>query len=124
MEVIMKILIVDDSKAMRMIVARTLRQAGYGDATLVEAGNGREALSAIETSQPNLVLCDWNMPEMSGIELLRALRSANNPIPFGFVTSEASQEMKDTAAAAGALFLITKPFTPKVFEETIGSMGA
>lgn len=120
----MKILIVDDSKAMRMIVARTLRQAGYGDATLVEAGNGREALTAIETSQPNLVLCDWNMPEMSGIELLRALRSANNPIPFGFVTSEASQEMKDTAAAAGAQFLITKPFTPKVFEETIGSMGA
>ncbi|MBI5537706.1 MAG: response regulator [Deltaproteobacteria bacterium] len=120
----MKILIVDDSKAMRMIVARTLRQAGYGDATLVEAGNGREALTAIETSQPNLVLCDWNMPEMSGIELLRALRSANNSIPFGFVTSEASQEMKDTAAAAGAQFLITKPFTPKVFEETIGSMGA
>lgn len=118
----MKILIVDDSKAMRMIVARTLRQAGYGDATLVEAGNGREALAVIESNPPNLVLCDWNMPEMSGIELLRALRGANNAVPFGFVTSEASQEMKDTATAAGAQFLITKPFTPKVFEQTIGGM--
>jgi two-component system chemotaxis response regulator CheY len=90
----------------------------------VEASNGREALETIKANAPNLVLCDWNMPEMTGIELLRELRATNNPIPFGFVTSEASQEMKDTAMAAGAQFLITKPFTPKTFEESIGTVAA
>ena len=118
----MRILIVDDSKAMRMIVARTLRQAGYGHATLEEASNGRDALSLIQASAPTLVLSDWNMPEMNGLELLSAVRAANIQVRFGFVTSEASQEMKDKALEAGAHFLITKPFTPAVFEKTIGTL--
>jgi two-component system, chemotaxis family, chemotaxis protein CheY len=121
-EDIMRILIVDDSKAMRMIVVRTLRQAGYGGAVIEEASNGKEALSAITANPPDLVLCDWNMPEMSGLELLRALREANNSVRFGFVTSEAGAEMKETALASGAAFLITKPFTPKTFEDTLGPM--
>ena len=118
----MKVLIVDDSKAMRMIVARTLRQAGFGDAVMIEASNGREALSIIQDSPPDLVLCDWNMPEMNGMELLQELRNSESRIPFGFVTSEASQDMKDSAVQSGALFLITKPFTPQVFEQTIGGV--
>jgi two-component system chemotaxis response regulator CheY len=69
----MKLLIVDDSKAMRMIVARTLRQAGYGGADFREAENGAQALEAIRADKPHLVLCDWNMPQMSGMELLSAL---------------------------------------------------
>jgi two-component system chemotaxis response regulator CheY len=72
----MKILVVDDSKAMRMIVARNLRQAGLGDATIVEAGNGVEGLAAVHADQPDLILSDWNMPEMSGIEFLHAVRDA------------------------------------------------
>ena len=118
----MRILIVDDSKAMRMIVVRTLRQAGYGGAVIEEAANGKEALKAIEAIKPDLVLCDWNMPEMSGMDLLRALREANNQVRFGFVTSEAGTEMKESALASGAEFLITKPFTPKTFEDTLGPM--
>ena len=60
--------------------------------------------------RPRLVLSDWNMPEMSGLELLQGLRSANNSVPFGFITSEASPEIKELALTNGAKFLITKPF--------------
>ena len=66
---VMKILIVDDSKAMRMIVARTLNQTDLSGFTKIEASNGVEALEKIEQESPDLVLSDWNMPEMKGIEL-------------------------------------------------------
>jgi two-component system chemotaxis response regulator CheY len=115
----MKILVVDDSKAMRMIVKRTLRQAGFNNIDVNEAENGAEALQAIKADPPGLVLCDWNMPEMNGIDLLRALRQEGNGVQFGFVTSEASPEMKNTASAAGAQFLITKPFTEDTFRTVL-----
>lgn len=120
----MKILIVDDSKAMRMIVSRTLRQAGFGDHEYVEAGDGAEALEAVEREAPDLVLSDWNMPEVSGIELLRRLRAAGNAVRFGFVTSESTDAMRDIAAEAGALFLIAKPFTADTFAEALGGVLA
>jgi two-component system chemotaxis response regulator CheY len=115
----MKILIVDDSRVMRSIVTRTLRQAGYDDHDVVQAGNGVEALDVMADEHPDLVLCDWNMPEMNGIELLRTLRSQGDTTPFGFVTSEGSAEMRQRAEAAGALFLIAKPFTADVFAEVL-----
>jgi two-component system, chemotaxis family, chemotaxis protein CheY len=68
---------------------------------------------------PDLVLSDWNMPNMTGIESLRAIRAAGSDVTFGFVTSEGSEEMRATAAEAGAAFLIAKPFTPESFRETI-----
>ena len=115
----MRILIVDDSRVMRQIVTRTLRQAGFTGHDLVEAGNGVEGLAAVAQHEPDLVLSDWNMPEMTGIECLRALRSSGSEVPFGFVTSEGSEEMRSTAAAAGALFLIAKPFTPEAFDAAL-----
>ena len=115
----MKILIVDDSRVMRSIVTRTLRQAGYDDHDVVQAGNGVEALEVMAEEEPDLVLSDWNMPEMSGIELLRALRGQGDETPFGFVTSEGSAEMRQRAAQAGALFLIAKPFTPEAFQHVL-----
>ncbi|HKK71020.1 MAG TPA: response regulator [Candidatus Krumholzibacteria bacterium] len=117
----MKILIVDDSKAMRMIVKRTLKQAGYGDATMSEATNGREGLDAVKADAPDIVLCDWNMPEMNGIEFLRALRAEGNDVNFGFVTSEGTTEMRQQAQEAGAAFLISKPFTANDFSENIAA---
>ena len=117
----MKILIVDDSKAMRMIVRRTLRQAGWGHCDLEEAGNGVEALTAIHNEVPDLILSDWNMPEMNGIELLRAIREEGNEVKFGFVTTEGTPEMRKAAADAGALFLISKPFTVETFQRELGS---
>lgn len=109
-----KILIVDDSKAMRAIVRRALSASGtYAAAEVVEAADGSEALGMVATEQPDIVLSDWNMPKMSGIELLEAL-GANGTLPaFGFVTSESTPEMYDRAMANGAKFLASKPFTPE-----------
>jgi two-component system chemotaxis response regulator CheY len=115
----MKVLVTDDSRVMRQIVKRTLRQAGYPDVEVCEAGNGREALEVIATEAPDLVLCDWNMPEMNGIDLLYALRAKGRDVPFGFVTSEGSPDMREKAQNAGALFLISKPFTPEAFREAL-----
>jgi two-component system, chemotaxis family, chemotaxis protein CheY len=112
----MKILIADDSKAMRMIVVRTLRQAGLAGHEIVEAVNGREALTLTGQIHPDLILSDWNMPEMTGIEFLRALRASGSTTPFCFVTSEGSDEMRGLAEEAGAMGVIAKPFTPDAFE--------
>lgn len=115
----MKVLVADDSRVMRQIVKRTLRQAGYPDVQVCEAGNGREALEVIAAEAPDLVLCDWNMPEMNGIDVLAALRAKGRDVPFGFVTSEGSPDMRQKAENAGALFLISKPFTPEAFREAL-----
>ena len=108
----MRILVVDDSKAMRAIVRRALasldRVAG---ATIVEAADGVEALAAVRADLPDLVLSDWNMPEMTGIELLQALNEAGITPIFGFVTSEATPEMHELARSHGARFVVSKPFT-------------
>jgi len=112
----MKILIVDDSKAMRMIVKRTLRQAGFGGHDIKEGVNGKDALSIMEDWTPDLVLSDWNMPEMNGLELLQSIRKEGIPLKFGFVTTEGTAAMRTTAITAGARFLITKPFTARTFE--------
>jgi two-component system chemotaxis response regulator CheY len=113
----MKILIADDSRVMRQIVIRTLRQAGFGDHDLIEAADGRQAFDMTTSESPDLVLSDWNMPEMTGIEVLRQLRAAGNDVKFGFVTSESTPEMKEQADAAGALFFIVKPFSADRFDE-------
>ena len=118
----MKILIVDDSRAMRMIVTRTLRQAGYGDHEFVEAVDGADGLAKVVSEAPDLVLSDWNMPELTGIELLRALRAGGNDVRFGFVTSESTDAMRATAEQSGALFLIGKPFTAETFAEQLGAV--
>lgn len=111
----MKILVADDSKAMRLIVTRTLRQAGFDSHEVVEAEDGQHALELVRSESPDLVLSDWNMPRMNGIELLRSLRASGSTVAFGFVTSESSDDMRSTAESEGASFLITKPFTPDTF---------
>lgn len=118
----MKILIADDSRVMRQIVIRTLRQAGHGGHEIVEAENGRQALELVHTEAPDLVLSDWNMPEMNGIDCLAALRASGSTVAFGFVTSEGSDEMRQRADAAGAAFLIAKPFTPEAFDDALRSV--
>jgi two-component system chemotaxis response regulator CheY len=113
------ILVVDDSKAMRLIVRRTLRQAGFGEYEVEEAANGVEALERIGQAAPALVISDWNMPEMNGIELLKELNARKVSVRFGFVTTEGTPDMRALADEAGALFLIAKPFTPEQFESAL-----
>src|SRR3712207_1259123 len=119
-----KILVADDSRVMRQIVIRTLRQAGYDDHEIVEAEDGRDAYDKVQSEHPDLVLSDWNMPNMTGIECLQALRSSGSGVPFGFVTSEGSAEMRDRASAAGALFLIAKPFNEETFKDALDGVIA
>jgi two-component system, chemotaxis family, chemotaxis protein CheY len=114
----MRVVVADDSRVMRQIVIRTLRQAGY-EWEITEASDGAESLQLAKDTSPDLVLSDWNMPEMTGIEMLRAMNAAGIDIPLGFVTSEGSPQMREEADAAGALFLIAKPFTADTFRETI-----
>lgn len=115
----MKILIVDDSKAMRMIVSRTLKQVGVSSNQIVEASNGAEAIRIVEEQKPDMVLSDWNMPEMKGIDLLRTLRASGNETPLGFITSESGANIRQEAEEAGAAFVITKPFTPQSFQQIL-----
>ncbi len=118
----MKILVVDDSSAMRMMVVRTLRQAGFGGNDVEQAEDGADALDKIRTSTPDLVLADWNMPNMTGIELLEALRAEDNAVTFGFITTESTTEMRQRATDAGAQFLISKPFTVESFEKVLSTV--
>jgi len=118
----MSILIVEDSKPMRNLIKRTLRQAGFGDKPIREAGDGLAALELINEAKPDIVLADWNMPKMTGIELLKKLRADGNDVKLGFVTSEQSDEMREMAAANGASFLIGKPFTAELFNKHLSEV--
>lgn len=107
----MKILIVDDSKAMRLLITRALKELGLGASVFLEAPDGNQALKKVEEAQPDLIFCDFNMPGMSGMEVLQTLRAREIGTRFGFVTSEASDELRRESEKHGAQFVITKPFT-------------
>lgn len=119
----MDIMLVDDSRVMRQLVRRTLRQAGYDLGQVVEAENGKDAMTKLGSFRPQLVLSDWNMPEMNGIEMLEALRAKGDKIPVGFVTSESTVSMRTKALTTGALFLLTKPFTAEEFRTALTGAG-
>jgi two-component system chemotaxis response regulator CheY len=116
----MKILIVDDSRAMRRIVASTIRQAGFSGHEIIEAENGQQALDLVHADFPDLILSDWDVPGISGIELLRTLGEEGYHIPFGFVTAEATDSMVGQAKDAGAVFLLAKPFTAEDMAQVLG----
>ncbi|MGD0808181.1 MAG: response regulator [Acidimicrobiales bacterium] len=115
----MGILVVDDSRAMRMIVLRELRRAGHETRDAMEAENGRVALERVRQGGAHLVLSGWNMPEMNGITLLRALRREGFDVPFGFITSESTAHIHREALDAGADFVITKPFSGEVLSAQV-----
>lgn len=101
-----------------MIVRRTLRQAGF-DIDVAEATYGQEALAMLRTGTYSAMLCDWNLPERTSLELLQALADEDITVPVGFVTSETSPEMRTTAYGAGK-FMIRKPCAVETFPRAIG----
>jgi two-component system, chemotaxis family, chemotaxis protein CheY len=119
-----KVLIVDDSSVMRKIVERSLRQAGLGLAQVVEAGNGVEALAALQTGRVDLILCDINMPVMDGLAFVKQLSSIDNGkgIPVVMITTEGSEGHVVQALSAGARGYIRKPFTPDQVKEHVLSV--
>jgi len=103
------VLTVDDSASVRTMVKITMSSAGYG---VVEAGDGLEGLAKAKSTACNLVITDLNMPNMNGIEFIRALRqlAPYRGVPIVFLTTESDDEVKKQAKAAGATGWITKPF--------------
>jgi two-component system, chemotaxis family, chemotaxis protein CheY len=114
-------LIVDDSSVMRKIVERSLRQAGLSLAQVVEAGNGAEALAAVQESKVDLILCDINMPVMDGLEFVKRLASVENAkgVPVVMITTEGSEGHVVQALSAGASGYIRKPFTADQVKEHV-----
>lgn len=115
----MKILIVDDSKAMQQIVKRGLEKLGYDDLEIVLASSGLDALNIAREWKPKLILSDWHMPEMTGIELMYELSKAMLDIDIGFVTTESSPERIKEATDAGALFVVSKPFDVETLHKAV-----
>lgn len=119
-----KALVVDDSRAVRMLLVRTLKQLGY---EVQEAANGREALEVIEAgnSEVKLALVDWNMPEINGLDLLKRLRQnpALSSLAVVMVTTETEIEHIAEALEAGANEYVMKPFTPDILVEKLQLAG-
>jgi two-component system chemotaxis response regulator CheY len=116
----MNVLLVDDNKAMRLMIRRALLQTGVAGLRVVEAENGSDALAQLVDVEPDIILSDWNMPEMGGVDLLRELRSRGSGIKFGFVTPDApSEQMREKAFQAGAQFMITRPFSVQRFRDVL-----
>jgi len=117
----MRLVVADDSAVMRKIVIRTLRQTGLRNLEILEAGDGLELIELVHQHQPDLVLSDWNMPNLTGIEALTRLREQGETVPFGFITSEGSEPMRERAAAAGASFVLAKPFTAETMADALAA---
>ena len=119
MELDMNVLIVDDFATMRRILRNILRQIGFTNIT--EADNGKAALTELKKQQFDLVLCDWNMPEMSGLELLQNLKSDDGlkDVPFVMVTAEANKDNIIEAVKAGVSSYVVKPFTADTIGEKL-----
>lgn len=118
----MHVMVVDDSAAMRMMIKRVLRMAGFDGIQFSEAEDGAVALDKARSSRPDVILSDWNMPNMDGMQLLQSLTDEGIRPLFGFVTTEATQAMREKAIEAGATFLISKPFTTEAFETALGGV--
>jgi two-component system chemotaxis response regulator CheY len=102
-----------------MIVVKSLRQAGYESATVIEAGSAKEALQKIAAGGVDLLLSDVNMPEITGIELVKVVKKKMPDLPVVMVTTESSAEMKKQMMEAGANGIITKPFPPEELQKVI-----
>ncbi len=121
----LKFLIVDDSQTMRRIVANSLKNLGYED--FVEAGDGKEALVKLAADDTlNFVITDWNMPVLSGLELIKAIRSDEKmgKLPVLMVTTRGVKEDIIEALKAKVNNYVVKPFTPAILREKIDQIIA
>ncbi len=114
----MKILLVDDSKTMRNIQRSVLTQ--LGDHVIEEACDGQDALKKLESFVPELLLVDWNMPNMDGLSFVKVFREKDKATPVIMVTTEAERSRVIEAIKAGVNNYVVKPFTPDLLSQRIG----
>jgi two-component system chemotaxis response regulator CheY len=117
----MKILVVDDFSTMRRIVRNLLVELGFSNPLIQEADDGENALALLRTTAFDMVVTDWNMPNMTGIDLLRAIRAEPKwkGLPVLMVTAENNREQIIAAAQAGVNGYIVKPFTAITLREKL-----
>lgn len=113
----MKVLIVDDSGTMRTIQKRCLSKLGIED--VVEAEDGRKGLEAFERDTFDVILSDWNMPNMDGLAMLKEIRQRNTTVPVIMITTEAERARVVSAIQAGVSDYLVKPFTPEGLKEKL-----
>lgn len=121
----MRFLVVDDSSTMRRIIINTLNKLGHHECH--EAANGREGVERLASVGVDMVITDWNMPEMSGIDFIRAVRAnaATKHLPVLMVTTNAAKDDIMAAMKAGVNNYVVKPFTPDTIKEKIqAALGA
>ena len=116
----MKILVVDDSPAMRRIIIGNLSRMGHTD--VLEGENGRSGLARLDQGPVDLIITDWDMPEMDGIEFAREVRSRNAAVPILMVTTHAATRDIVQALEAGVSTYVVKPFTQESLKERIDSL--
>jgi two-component system, chemotaxis family, chemotaxis protein CheY len=114
-----KVLVVDDFATMRRIVKGVLKQLGF--TKIIEAEDGSAALGELKKEAVGLIVSDWNMPKMTGLDLLKAVRGNDSlkKIPFIMVTAEGQKENVIEAVKAGVSNYVVKPFTPETFSEKL-----
>lgn len=122
----MKILLVDDSRTIRNIQKNTLASMGHTD--ILEAADGLLALEVLSKETPDLILVDWNMPNMDGITLVKKIRETDKRIPIMMCTTEAEKSRVIEAIKAGVNNYVVKPFTADTLSEkidqTLAKVGA
>ena len=116
----MKILVVDDSSTMRRIIINTLSRIGYTN--VVEAEHGKAGLEKLAQGGIEMIVTDWNMPEMDGLEFVGVVRQSDTAIPILMVTTNAAKEDIVQALQAGVNNYVVKPFTPETLKEKIESL--
>lgn len=118
----MRILVTDDAASMRQIIKGILAQLGYHE--VLEAADGNQALQLLRAEGADLLLLDWNMPRMTGIELVRAIRSDPQlkDLPIIMVTAEAEKQKVLEALKAGVNNFVVKPFTPETLKQKIAKV--
>ncbi len=113
----MKILVVDDSKTMLRIVCNVVKQLGFNEEDIIVAENGQEAFKKYNEEEPKIILTDWNMPVMNGLELVKKIREIDKKIPIIMVTTEGGKNEVITALKRGVNNYIVKPFSAEVLKE-------
>lgn len=110
-----KMLVVDDSLPMRAIIIRTIKASGFKDTDFIQAGNGEEALEMLGKEWLDLVITDYNMPDMNGMELIQKMKNDDilKAIPVLVVTTEGSRQKVEEFIQEGAAGYVKKPFTPE-----------
>jgi two-component system chemotaxis response regulator CheY len=119
MDLSMKILIVDDFATMRRIMKNILKQIGFTN--IIEADDGTTALEELKKTSVDLIISDWNMPKMTGLDLLKNVRGTDGlkEVPFLMVTAEAQKQNVIDAVQAGVTNYVVKPFTAEAISEKL-----